>query len=67
MKKNVGKLDSTIRYIAAILIAIAVFLDIIPQKYGIGVLIIAVLIAISAYRKVCFLYKPFKIKTCKDE
>ncbi|MFM1912944.1 MAG: hypothetical protein RIR51_782 [Bacteroidota bacterium] len=67
MKKNVGILDRNIRFIVAILLLVNVYLEVFPSEYNVGLIIIAILIAISGWKRVCLLYKPFKIKTCKEE
>ena len=60
MKQNVGKLDQTIRYIAAIvLVVLAIVLSIW------WLLIPAVILAFTAAVSWCGLYRLFGIKTCK--
>ena len=67
MKKNVGILDRNIRFIVALLLLVNIYLEVFPSEYTIGLLIIAILLATSGWKRVCLIYKPFKIKTCKEE
>lgn len=66
MKKNVGILDRNIRFIVAILLLVNIYFEVFPSEYTIGLLIIAILLAASGWKRVCLIYKPFKIKTCKE-
>ena len=62
MKKNVGNLDQTIRYIVAIsLVLLAVFL---PPTWSWVFLIPAAILAFTAAVSWCGLYRLFGIQTC---
>jgi glucose uptake protein GlcU len=63
MEKNVGKTDSIIRIILAVIIFFVM------DNWGEGMQmilgVIAIVLVITAVSKVCFLYMPLKINTVK--
>ena len=65
MKKNMGSLDRIIRSIAAIIIAVLFFTDIISGTAGIILLVIAAIFALTSFFSFCPAYLPFGLNTCK--
>jgi hypothetical protein len=68
MKANIGKLDRIFRIVlAVILLAVAISGMIEMAQWTKIILIVAsVILIFTATVKVCPLYMPFGIKTCKD-
>jgi len=65
MKKNMGSVDKTIRVLIAIVIVILFFTDVIGGTLGIVLLIVAGVFVLTSVVRVCPLYLPFGISTCK--
>lgn len=67
MKPNVGKSDRLFRIAAATALAILTYSGIIPANLALPVYIVAIVIAITGITRVCLLYKPFGISTCREK
>ncbi len=67
MKKNIGKADRMIRIIAAIIIGILYFTNILTGTIGIIFLVLAAVFILTSFINFCPLYAPFGFKTCKVE
>ena len=64
MQKNIGKRD---RFSVAIILGILAYSKIIPADLAIPVYIVAAVIALTGLTRVCLLYKPFGISTCREK
>ena len=67
MKTNVGKRDRLFRIAVAIALAILSYSGIIPENLAMPVYIVAIIVAITGITRVCLLYKPFGISTCREK
>lgn len=68
MKKNVGKIDTWIRILVALLILVLYLLKIIPQgTLAIVLLSFGIILLLTSLFSFCPLYTIFKINTCKKE
>jgi hypothetical protein len=67
MEKNIGRRDQIFRYSIAIVLAILTYSKIIPAELAIPVYIIAGIIALTGMTRICLLYKPFGISTCREK
>ena len=67
MKKNVGKMDRIFRFAIATTLAILAYAGIIPPFLSLATYIVSVLIALSGVFRICMLYKPFGISTCREK
>jgi len=67
MKPNVGKRDRLFRIAVAIALAILSYSGIIPENLAMSVYIVAIIVAITGITRVCLLYKPFGISTCREK
>jgi hypothetical protein len=65
MKKNMGNVDRVIRLIAAAVIAILYFSNIISGTVGLVLLIFAGVFVLTSFISFCPLYAPLGISTCK--
>jgi len=65
MKNNMGSIDKAIRSIAAIIVAILYFTNVITGTLGIVLLVFAVIFVITSFISFCPLYTLFGINTCK--
>lgn len=65
MKKNMGKVDRILRVIAAIVLAVLYFTDIITGTIGLVVLIFACVMFLTSLMGSCPPYNLFGINTCK--
>ncbi len=63
-KKNVGKIDSIVRYIIAALLVIAYAMGWISGLLGIVALVVAVVMVVTGFIHLCPLYRLFGISTC---
>jgi len=64
MKKNVGTIDKVVRILAAILITVLYFTDIITGTVGIVFVVLAAVFAITSLISFCPLYAIFGLSTC---
>jgi hypothetical protein len=67
MEKNIGKRDRLFRFSVAIVLGILAYSKIIPADLAIPVYIIAGVIALTGLSRICLLYKPFGISTCREQ
>ncbi|MCE4216378.1 YgaP family membrane protein [Aquirufa antheringensis] len=67
MKKNVGKMDRIFRLAIAVSLSILAYARIIPANLALTVYIVAAIIALTGIVRVCLLYKPFGISTCREK
>jgi len=67
MKENMGIADRFIRIIIAVAIAVLYYTGVISGTLGIVFLIVAIVLLITSRTKVCPIYMPFGISTCKTE
>ena len=65
MKKNMGKLDKTIRLVIAAVIAVLFFTKVISGTTAVVLGILAIVFALTSFISFCPLYAPFGINTCK--
>lgn len=63
MKKNMGKVDKTIRILIAILIGVLYLTNVISGVLGIILLVVAMVFVFTSLLSFCPLYLPFKVKT----
>lgn len=66
MKKNMGKVDKTIRILIATLIAVLYLTKTITGTLGIVLLVLATVFVFTSLIGFCPLYLPFGIKTCSN-
>jgi cytochrome b subunit of formate dehydrogenase len=67
MKKNVGKMDRIVRFAIAITLIILAYAGIIPSFLSLATYVVAILIAFTGVIRICLLYKPFGISTCREK
>ena len=67
MKQNVGKMDRIFRLAIAVSLVILAYARIIPANLALTVYIVAAVIALTGIIRVCLLYKPFGISTCREK
>jgi len=67
MKKNIGKMDRVFRFAVAICLSILAYSGIFPADLAIPVYIVSVVIALTGITRICLLYKPFGITTCREK
>ena len=67
MKKNMGSIDRIVRLVLAVLFVILYFTNVVSGTLGIILLVLAAVFTLTAFIKVCPLYLPFKISTCKTK
>ncbi len=67
MKKNIGKMDRIVRFAIAICLIILAYARIIPTFLSLATYVVAILIAITGVFRICLLYKPFGISTCREK
>lgn len=67
MKKNMGSIDKAIRFIAAIVIAILYFTNVISATTAIVLGIVALAFLLTSFMSFCPMYLPFNINTCKKK
>ncbi len=67
MKKNMGIVDRYFRILVAVIIAVLYSSNIITGVLGVGLVIVAIIFAITSLIGVCPLYFPFGISTQKKK
>ena len=67
MKKNMGRTDKMIRSLAAIVIAILYFTNVLTGTLGLILLIIAAIFLVTSFVSFCPLYAPFGLSTCQKK
>ena len=63
MKTNMGSVDKVIRILAAILIGVLYFTEVISGTTAIVLLVVAVVFILTSFLSFCPLYLPFGIST----
>ena len=66
MKKNMGSIDKVVRILAAILIVVLYFAQVISGTLAIILLILAGIFIVTSFVSFCPLYLPFGISTRKS-
>ena len=64
MKKNMGSLDRTLRFLAAAAVIALYYNGTISGTWGIVLVILAVVFFLTSFVGFCPLYAPFGISTC---
>ncbi len=67
MKKNIGGADKAIRVIAALLVAILYFTNVISGTTALILGAVALIFALTSFIGFCPLYPPFGINTAKKK
>lgn len=67
MEKNMGSTDRTIRILAAVVILVLYFLDVIAGALGVILLILAIIAIVTSLLGFCPLYKLLGISTNKKK
>jgi len=67
MKKNMGKMDKSVRVIIALVIAILFYMDIIGGTLGIVLMVAAIVFVLTSLINFCPLYAVLGIKTRKND
>ncbi len=67
MKKNIGKTDMAVRLIIAAVLILFYFLFNFKDFTGLIVIILVILLALTAFTRVCPLYYIFRTDTLKKE
>jgi hypothetical protein len=67
MKTNMGTLDRVIRLILAGIFAVLFFTETIAGTWGIVLMTLAVVFALTSVVSFCPLYAPFGISTCSTK
>ena len=65
MKKNMGTIDRTVRFLVAVLIAVLYFTDQISGTAAIILGVVAIAFLLKSFLSSCPAYMPFKISTIK--
>jgi hypothetical protein len=65
MKKNMGNLDRMIRVLAAIILSIIYFTNVITGTLGLVLLVLSGVFVLTSFVSFCPLYIPLGINTCK--
>ena len=69
MKKNMGNLDRTLRFVVAAVLVWLFYTGTISGIWGILLVVLAVVFFLTSLMGFCPLYRPFGIRTCnmKDQ
>jgi hypothetical protein len=65
MKKNMGNLDRTLRFLAAAALIALFYNGTISGTWGIVLVVLAVVFFLTSFVGFCPLYVPFGIRTCR--
>ncbi len=65
MKKNMGKIDKTIRVLLAVVIGALYFTGVIQGVLAVVLSIFSVVFVLTSFVSFCPAYLPFGISTCK--
>ena len=63
IEKNVGTTDRIIRYVVAAIFAVLYFTGMVSGTFGIVLMVLAVVFAVTATITICPLYLPFGLST----
>lgn len=66
MKKNVGSLDSMIRIIVAVVIALLFYFQVLTGTWAVILGAFAIILVITSLVNICPLYMPFGISTRRE-
>jgi len=66
MKKNVGNIDRSFRFILAAVMAILYFTDTVSGTAGLVLVILSVVFLLTSLVGFCPLYLPFGVNACKS-
>jgi|TARA_R110000744_G_scaffold39754_19_gene90325 hypothetical protein len=67
MKKNMGNLDRTVRFVIAAALIALFYNGTISGVLGIVLVVLAIVFFLTSFMGFCPLYLPFGIKTCKTK
>ena len=67
MKRNMGSADRVLRILAAIVVAILVFTNVISGTLAAILMVFAVVFLITSFIGLCPLYSLLGISTCKNQ
>lgn len=67
MKKNVGNIDKGIRIVVALLLLLAIYMELVTTPWSIILLVVAGVLVLTSFLNFCPLYTLFGINTCKTE
>ncbi len=67
MKKNMGTADQVIRTMAAVIIALLYYYNVISGALGIVLLVLAGVFLLTSFVSFCPLYSPFGLSTCSTK
>jgi len=65
MKRNMGNIDRWIRTLLALVLAVLIWLDILPFWLSLVLGILGIILLVTSLFRFCPLYLPFKISTIK--
>jgi hypothetical protein len=65
MKNNMGNLDRVIRVLAAIILSLLYFINVITGTLGLVLLVLSGVFVLTSFVSFCPLYIPLGINTCK--
>ena len=63
IEKNVGTTDRIIRFVVAVIFAVMYFTGMVSGTFGVVLLALAVIFALTATISICPIYLPFKLST----
>lgn len=64
MKKNMGKMDRTIRILIAIVVGLLFYYDVISGALGYGLMIVAAIFVLTSFVSFCPIYSIFGLNSC---
>jgi len=67
MKKNMGKVDTIVRLVLAVVMAVLFFTNTVSGVFGMVLVILGGVFAATSVISFCPLYVPFGINTCKKK
>ncbi|GAA0876677.1 hypothetical protein GCM10009118_30870 [Wandonia haliotis] len=67
MKKNMGNIDKGIRIVVALLLLLAIYMELVTTPWSIILLVVAGVLVLTSFLNFCPLYTLFGINTCKTE
>jgi hypothetical protein len=67
MKKNMGNLDRTVRFVIAAALIALYYNGTISGVLGIVLVVLAIVFFLTSFMGFCPLYLPFGIRTCKTK
>jgi len=67
MKKNIGNVDMAVRLVLAALLILSYFLFNLKDLTGLIAIIVAIILVVTAFTRICPLYYVFRTDTLKKE